>query len=146
MTRLPTLKSRTEGRSIAVVDDIYPFLATAADTNGTYAIWEAILPPGGGPPPHVHSRDEEGFYILEGEITIKAHRIVATAVVFANMPIGTPHSFKNESNKLARMVIMVAKRGHRHQDHDAGTGCSRCREKVAKCRRRMIWHVHCLSR
>jgi len=29
----------------------------------------AIVPAGGGPPPHVHSREEEGFYILEGEIT-----------------------------------------------------------------------------
>ena len=68
MARQPMFKSPTEGRTIAVVGDVYRFLATGADTNGKYAMWEAIVPPGGGPPPHVHSREEEGFYILEGEI------------------------------------------------------------------------------
>ena len=103
----------SEGRTVAVVGDVYRFLATADDTNGKYAFWEAIVPPGGGPPPHVHSREEEGFYILEGEITfqIGVDRVVAKAGTFANMPVGTPHSFKNESDKPARMLIVVAPAG-----------------------------------
>ena len=101
------------GRTIAVVGDVYRFLATGAETNGKYALWEAIVPPGGGPPPHVHSREEEGFYILEGEITIQigAERVVASAGMFANMPVGSPHSFKNETNQPARMLISVAPAG-----------------------------------
>ena len=66
MTRVVIRKPR-EGRTIAVVGDVYRFLATSEDTNGQYALWEAIVTPGGGPPPHVHSREEEGFYVLEGE-------------------------------------------------------------------------------
>ena len=102
-----------EGRTVAVVGDVYRFLATGQETNGKYALWEAIVPPGGGPPPHVHSREEEGFYILEGEITftIDGERIVATAGMFANMPVGTPHSFKNESDRPAKMLISVAPAG-----------------------------------
>ena len=109
----PTLRTLAEGRTIAVVGDVYRFLATGDDTNGKYAMWEAIVPPGGGPPPHAHSREEEGFYILEGEITlhIGEERIVATAGMFANMPVGTPHSFKNESSNPARMLISVAPAG-----------------------------------
>lgn len=63
--------------------------------------------------PHVHSREEEGFYVLEGEITLQIgdQRLVATAGMFANMPVGTPHSFKNESDKPARMLISVAPAG-----------------------------------
>ncbi|MCE9532258.1 MAG: cupin domain-containing protein [Planctomycetes bacterium] len=108
-----TLRKSTEGNTIAVVGDVYRFLATGEDTNGKYATWEAIIPPGGGPPPHVHSREEEGFYILEGEITfqIGEERIVATAGMFANMPVGTPHSFRNESDKPAKMLISVAPAG-----------------------------------
>jgi len=100
-------------RTIAVVGDVYRFLATGEDTNGKYAVWEAIVPPGGGPPPHVHSREEEGFYILEGEITVHIgdERIVATAGMFANMPVGTPHSFKNASSRPAKMLISVAPAG-----------------------------------
>ena len=113
MTQQPTLRTLTEGRTIAVVGDVYRFLATGEDTNGKYAQWEAIVPPGGGPPPHVHSREEEGFYILEGEITFQIgdQRVVATAGMFANMPVGTPHSFKNESPRPARMLISVAPAG-----------------------------------
>jgi mannose-6-phosphate isomerase-like protein (cupin superfamily) len=109
----PTLRAPTEGRSIAVVGDVYRFLATGEDTNGKYALWEAIVPPGGGPPPHVHSREEEGFYVLEGEITftIGDKRLVASVGMFANMPVGTPHSFKNESSKPAKMLISVAPAG-----------------------------------
>src|SRR5271155_5867138 len=109
----PTLRQPGDGRTIAVVGDVYRFLATGEDTNGRYAIWEAIVPPGGGPPPHVHSREEEGFYVLEGEITflVGETRIVAKAGTFANMPVGTPHSFKNESSKPAKMLISVAPAG-----------------------------------
>src|SRR5437879_13348573 len=99
MTHQPTLRKSTEGRTVAVVGDVYLFLATGDDTNGKYALWEAIVPPGGGPPPHVHSREEEGFYILEGEITLQVgeERILATAGMFANGPGGMPDSLKNKS-------------------------------------------------
>jgi mannose-6-phosphate isomerase-like protein (cupin superfamily) len=109
----PTIRTLAKGRTVAVVGDVYRFLATGEDTNGKYALWEAIVPPGGGPPPHVHSREEEGFYILEGEIMLKVgeERIVVTAGMFANMPVGTLHSFKNESGKPARMLISVAPAG-----------------------------------
>lgn len=92
---------------------MYRFLATGDETNGKYALWEALVPPGGGPPPHVHSREEEGFYILEGEITftINGEKTVAQACSFANMPVGTPHSFKNESDRPAKMLISVAPAG-----------------------------------
>jgi quercetin dioxygenase-like cupin family protein len=113
MSNQPTLRTPAEGRTIAVVGDVYRFLATGDDTNGKYAMWEAIVPPGGGPPPHVHSREEEGFYILEGEIMLQVgdKRIVVTAGMFANMPVETPHSFKNESGNPAKMLISVAPAG-----------------------------------
>jgi len=113
MTHQPTIRQFGEGRTIAVVGDVYRVLATSDDTNGKYAMWEAIVPPGGGPPPHVHSREEEGFFILDGEITFQIgdKRIVATVGMFANMPVGTPHSFKNESGRPAKMLISVAPAG-----------------------------------
>ena len=122
MSRLPTLRKPTEGRTIAVVGDVYRFLATGDNTHGTYAIWEAIVPPGGGPPPHVHSREEEGFHILEGEITLQAgdQKIVASAGMFVNMPIGMPHSFKNESSMPAKMLIMVAPAGLENMFFETG--------------------------
>src|SRR5580704_2194235 len=111
--RRSVIKKQGAGRTIAVVGDVYRFVAVSDDTNGKYSMWEAVVPPGGGPPPHVHSREEEGFYILDGEITLHVGdgRIVVTAGMFANMPVGTLHSFKNESGKPARMLISVVPSG-----------------------------------
>lgn len=109
----PTIRTPAEGRVLAVVGDVYRFLATGKETNGKYATFEALVPPGGGPPPHIHSREEESFYVLESEITftVNGERIVAPPGTFANMPVGTPHAFKNESDRPARMIISVAPAG-----------------------------------
>jgi mannose-6-phosphate isomerase-like protein (cupin superfamily) len=92
-----TIRTPGQGRTVAVVGDVYRFLATGDETDGRYATWEALVPPGGGPPPHVHSREEESFYVLEGEVvfTVNGERTVATAGTFANLPVGSLHSFRN---------------------------------------------------
>jgi hypothetical protein len=43
--------------------DRYTFLFTGTQTNGAYFIMEAIIPPGGGPPLHIHHCEEESFYL-----------------------------------------------------------------------------------
>src|ERR1700677_3488306 len=57
--------------------------------------------------------NEEGCYILEGEITFQASEecFVAGAGTFANMPVGSLHCFRNASDKPARMLISVAPAG-----------------------------------
>ena len=109
----PLIRKPDEGSLLAIVGDLYRFLATGDETDGKYAMWEAIVPPGGGPPLHVHSREVESFYILDGEITftVGGERIVATRGMFAHMPIGSVHGFKNESSATARMIISVAPAG-----------------------------------
>jgi quercetin dioxygenase-like cupin family protein len=109
----PIVRTPDKSRTVAVVGDAYRFLATGDETGGRYALFEATVGPGGGPPPHVHSREEEGFYVLDGEIvfTVNGERVVAGAGTFTNMPIGTPHTFKNEADRPARMLVWVAPAG-----------------------------------
>ena len=113
MSNKPTINTPPKGRTVAVVADVYRFLATGEDTNGRYALWEAIVPPGGGPPPHVHSREEEGFYVLDGEITltVNGEKVVAGPGTFANMPVGSVHTFRNETGRPARLLISVTPAG-----------------------------------
>ena len=79
--------------------DEYRMLATGEDTAGDYFIMEAIVPPGGGPTPHIQTREEEAFYVLEGEVVFRAdgERIVAQTGAYLNIPRDVPHYFKNES-------------------------------------------------
>src|ERR1051326_8412067 len=68
-----------------------------SDTGGTYAITEGTTPPLGGPPLHRHSREDESFYILEGEFVFEVDGKLLQAgpgsSVFA--PRGTVHLFQN---------------------------------------------------
>lgn len=101
------------GRTIGVVGDVYRFLATGDDTDGKYALMEAIVLPGGGPPPHIHRREQESFYVLEGEVSFWAgtERIVLGAGNYLSIPIGLVHAFKNEGDQAARMLISMAPAG-----------------------------------
>ncbi len=48
----PVIRKPAQGGTIAVVGDVHRFLVTGDNTNGKYVMWEAIVPPGGGTPPH----------------------------------------------------------------------------------------------
>ena len=106
------------GRRVAVVGDVYRFLATGKETDGKYALIDATVPPGGGPPLHVHSREEEGFYVLEGAITFRVQEddgnvkaTVATPGMSVHLAPGSKHAFRNESDAPARMLILLAPAG-----------------------------------
>lgn len=45
--------------------------ATAADTGGQMTIVEVTEPPGAAAPLHVHHREDEAFWVLEGDVTIE---------------------------------------------------------------------------
>ncbi len=68
MKHTATIRNFSEGRRIGVVDDVYRFLATGDEADGKYATFEAILPSGSGPPTHIHSQEEEVFYVPKLEI------------------------------------------------------------------------------
>ena len=88
-----------EGKSYWVVGDLYTILSSGEDTGGTYALIHALVPPGGGPPPHVHRREDEAFYILEGDLTFQAggQTFAATAGAWVRLPKGSRHTFKTVS-------------------------------------------------
>lgn len=111
--RAATVTLPGQGEIIDVVGDRYRYLATREVTAGRYGIWEATVPPGGGPPPHVHSREEEGFYVIEGEVMIHVdgQQVVAGPGSFVNMPVGSTHWFRNETERPAKMLILVAPGG-----------------------------------
>ena len=45
--------------------------ASAAETGGQYSLVEITAPAGLQTPLHVHYRDDEGFYVLDGSVTIE---------------------------------------------------------------------------
>ncbi len=66
-------------------------------TNGAYAVVISTTPPQGGPPLHVHEREDELFYILKGtyEFRFGDDTVTATTGDFVHLPAHIPHTFRN---------------------------------------------------
>jgi quercetin dioxygenase-like cupin family protein len=69
---------------------------SGAETGGAFALLEASGPPGDQPPLHVHHHDDEGFYVLDGELTLwvgdAVHVLRAGEGMLA--PRGVPHTLR----------------------------------------------------
>ena len=87
--------------------DRYRFLVTGEETGGAYFAMEAIVEPGGGPPPHIHRNEDETFYIVEGSCDIRFGDEVfaAGAGDFINVPRGHVHCFHNSGDTPMRMIL-----------------------------------------
>lgn len=101
------------GHAVWGPGDLYTFLATGAETNGAYFQFEALVPKGGGPPPHIHSREDESFYLAEGTLEMRLGDSMYTARAgdFVNVPRGTVHRFINVGSGTAKMIVTFVPAG-----------------------------------
>jgi quercetin dioxygenase-like cupin family protein len=78
-------------------------------TNGVFSVMEFITPPGKGVALHVHEREDELVYLLEGEIevTLGNQKMKAVPGVMALLPRGIPHGFTNIGNKPSRLLDTI---------------------------------------
>jgi quercetin dioxygenase-like cupin family protein len=113
--RLPKFVGPGGGLSIWWMgDDRITFQAISADTGGAFAFWIDEPPGHVGPPKHVHSRDEEGFYVIKGEVEFKAGSVdaVLTKGTFIALPKGIPHSWINTTVGDAKLITFTAPAGN----------------------------------
>lgn len=83
------------------------------DTGGVVSVVESHDVTGGGPPPHIHHREDETFQILEGEYewTVGDKRFVARpgATIFA--PRGVPHTYRYLGQTPGRLMCIITPAG-----------------------------------
>jgi predicted ATPase len=60
-----------DGERIWIVGDTMTLKATGDSTGGSVVLLENLTAPGGGPPPHVHTREDEFWYVLDGTFEIR---------------------------------------------------------------------------
>ena len=95
------------------IGDQITFLITGEETGGAFFMAEVSVPPGGGPRPHIHQREEESFYLLQGTLTIQVggKTVNASAGDFVHLPRGIAHSFQNTGNVEAKFLLVVTPAG-----------------------------------
>lgn len=96
-----------------VFGDHYTIKADRENTHGSLGLIEALVPPGGGPPPHIHHDSDEAFYLIEGELEISNEKIsqVVGAGSFVFVPKGKVHAFKNIGDRPCKMLIIFTPAG-----------------------------------
>ncbi len=79
------------------------------DTNGVFSVVEVVTPPQGKVALHVHEREDELVYVLEGtlEVTLGDQTMTATTGVLALLPRGIPHGFTNVGDSPSRVLDTI---------------------------------------
>jgi quercetin dioxygenase-like cupin family protein len=96
-----------EGRSLWMLGELVTCKTTSEQTGGAYSLFEVTTQPGGRVLPHVQHREDEAFYVLEGEyeFLLEGHTIRARPSYLLYVPKGTLHTHKNVGERVGRMLI-----------------------------------------
>ena len=102
-----------EDRAFWGPGDRYTFLVTGTSSNGACFIVHCLVPPGGGPPPHVHGRENEFFYLIDGElsVTVDGQTFEAKAGDLVTERRGVPHAYRNVGTTNASMLTIFTPAG-----------------------------------
>ena len=109
----PIMLNHGEGNSYWVLGDLYTFKVTGKETGGAFTIIDQVIQSQGGPPPHIHKREDEAFYIHEGTFSFLCgeKEAVFEAGSFVYIPKGTLHTFKNIGQQPGKLMVVITRAG-----------------------------------
>jgi quercetin dioxygenase-like cupin family protein len=109
---IPTAYSREVNveSTLKYMGEVITFLAKASETDGRFALMEVKVRAGTEPPPHIHEREHELFFVLEGAIRFytpeKTFDVQAGGVGF--LPQGKAHTFTCLTNEIRALLLATA--------------------------------------
>ena len=92
---------------------LFERLVAGEETGGAFDVSLVTQPPGIATPLHIHTREAEAFYVLEGTLAYQAgdqlHQLVAGSFIY--LPAGIPHAFRITGTTPVRFLGLVAPAG-----------------------------------
>jgi quercetin dioxygenase-like cupin family protein len=87
--------------------ELLTIVATAEQTGSAFSLMHERLPRGAEPPPHVHRREDEAFFLLDGDLTVRVGDQVFTASTgsFVFCPRDLPHLLTVESAEVRMLTL-----------------------------------------
>lgn len=118
----PKIVRKDEGKKVNVIGDQQTFKLTGEDTNGMFTLIEEVNPPGTMIPPHVHTKEDEIFKVLEGEleVTVGNETTVLKAGDLAFAPKNVPHTWKVVGDQDCKTILSVFPAGLEHMFEELG--------------------------
>ncbi len=113
MTPRPKVVPPGAGKALHVLGDVVTSPVVGTETGGAYAVQQRTTRPGGGPPLHRHSREDEGLFVLEGEYEFRVgeQTFRAGPDTFVFGPWGIPHAFKCVGPDPGRIQVIISPPG-----------------------------------
>ena len=105
-----------EGGSVDLGGMGVEFKIRGEQTGGLLAVVEHPIEPGRLVPPHIHEREDEYSYVLEGEVgaRIGDQEVLAGPGSYLFKPRGVPHTFWNPGRTTARVLEIIVPAGFEH--------------------------------
>lgn len=108
---------------------------------GAYSLLEYLLSPGlKGPAVHYHSKSDETFYVLEGQVRflVNNQSVETAAGSVVLVPRGTPHTFSNPYEQSAKMLSIFSPGGFEgyFEEYAAAKEAGALREEFEKIRQK----------
>lgn len=110
----PITRGPGEGKTVrGPVGGPLTFKARSEETGGSLTAVENVVPPGEGPPVHLHPNEDEAWWVVEGTLSflIGEETSDAEAGSFVFVPRGTPHAFTNGGTTDARILVLFTPGG-----------------------------------
>jgi len=98
-------------------------VASADATDGAFSMVEATEPPGSAAPLHVHHREAEAFFVLDGaiELTCGEQTVAARTGDFVYTPKGVAHKYTVVGDRAARILLFFSRPGFESFFLDGGS-------------------------
>lgn len=110
MTQLPRIHLPGEGESVQIgTTTRTTFKAVGGETDNRLGLFEHRMEPGApGASPHIHRKQLEAFYVLDGvvELHLDGQTFAAPKGTFVNVPENMSHGFRNPYTDQATMLII----------------------------------------
>ena len=111
----PLICAPGAGPTLGVLGVPHVYKAMASDTGGQFSIWESVVPPGGGTPLHTHTREDEAFYVMSGEVMFDVQRESEGAIEplrlgtggFLFAPRNLRHGYRNTGPLAAHLLVFA---------------------------------------
>jgi len=102
------------GEAMNIFGNAFSMKMSGDDNDGALAIIEAVFPPGGNAPAHLHRTHTESFYVVDGlfEVLTGDQVIEAGAGSFCYAPRGVPHAFKNVGTDPGKLLSVIHPAGY----------------------------------
>jgi mannose-6-phosphate isomerase-like protein (cupin superfamily) len=119
----PVVHGPGAGETIRIGGSTVTIKAGGEQTGETFFLAETTIEAGfAGPPPHVHERLHDAFYVLEGTLTVRLgdREVEAGPGTFVCVPPGTAHAFANRTGAPVRFLNVNTPAGWERYMRDLG--------------------------